>query len=56
MPIRNTDDEAKTRDGSSHIDRDDQFLHISNQVKYFQSRREPVISVDTKKKELIGRL
>lgn len=44
----------KTRDGSSHEDRDDQFLHISNQVKYFQSYNEPVISVDTKKKELIG--
>ena len=44
----------KTRDGSSHGDRDDQFLHISSQVKYFQSQNEPVISVDTKKKELIG--
>ncbi len=44
----------KTRDGSSHRDRDDQFLHISNQVKHFQSQNEPVISVDTKKKELIG--
>jgi hypothetical protein len=44
----------KTRDGSSCLDRDDQFLHISNQVKYFQSQNDPVISVDTKKKELIG--
>ena len=44
----------KTRDGSSHPDRDDQFLHIANQVKHFQSQNEPVISVDTKKKELIG--
>lgn len=44
----------KTRDGSSCTDRDDQFLHISHQVKYFQSKNEPVISVDTKKKELIG--
>ena len=44
----------KTRDGSSHIDRDDQFLHISSLVKHFQSQNEPVISVDTKKKELIG--
>ena len=44
----------KTRDGSSHIDRDDQFLHISQLVKDFQSQNEPVISVDTKKKELIG--
>ena len=44
----------KTRDGSSHEDRDDQFLYIAKQVKYFQSHNEPVISVDTKKKELIG--
>ncbi len=44
----------KTRDGSSHIDRDEQFLHISEMVKNFQSQKEPVISVDTKKKELIG--
>lgn len=44
----------KTRDGSSNIDRDEQFLHISAVVKDFQSQNEPVISVDTKKKELIG--
>ena len=44
----------KTRDGSSHVDRDEQFLHISKLVKEFQSQNEPVISVDTKKKELIG--
>lgn len=44
----------KTRDGSSHEDRDDQFLHIAKQVKKFQSQNEPVISVDTKKKELVG--
>ena len=44
----------KTRDGSSHVDRDEQFLHISKLVKDFQSQNEPVISVDTKKKELIG--
>lgn len=44
----------KTRDGSSHIDRDEQFLHIAAVVKDFQSHKEPVISVDTKKKELIG--
>ncbi|BAZ70878.1 hypothetical protein NIES4106_56750 (plasmid) [Fischerella sp. NIES-4106] len=44
----------KTRDGSQSVDRDNQFLHISNQVKSFQSQNEPVISVDTKKKELVG--
>ena len=44
----------KTRDGSFHVDRDEQFLHISAVVKDFQSQNEPVISVDTKKKELIG--
>jgi len=41
----------KTRDGSSHADRDEQFLHISRAVKHFQSLNQPVISVDTKKKE-----
>ena len=44
----------KTRDRKSHPDRDAQFLHIAQQVKYFQSENQPVISVDTKKKELIG--
>ena len=43
-----------TRDGSSESDRDEQFLHISKQVKHFQSQNQPVISVDTKKKESIG--
>jgi Rhodopirellula transposase DDE domain len=37
-------------------ERDEQFLRISNQVKYFQAQNEPVISVDTKKKELMGDL
>ena len=44
----------KRKEGSSHPDRDAQFHHIHNQVKNFQSRSQPVISVDTKKKELIG--
>ncbi|NET44759.1 ISAzo13 family transposase [Okeania sp. SIO2B3] len=44
----------KTRARKSHPDRDAQFLHITQQVKYFQSENQPVISVDTKKKELIG--
>ncbi|MGD1702838.1 ISAzo13 family transposase [Dapis sp. BLCC M229] len=44
----------KTRDRESHPDRDAQFLHIAQQVRYFQSENQPVISVDTKKKELIG--
>jgi len=44
----------KTRDGLSHPDRDEQFLHIADQVLHFQAQNLPVISVDTKKKELIG--
>ena len=44
----------KTRNGSSHQDRDAQFLHIAQQVEQFQSLDQPAISVDTKKKELIG--
>lgn len=44
----------KTLEGASHPDRDAQFAHISAQVKAFQDRGQPVISVDTKKKELVG--
>jgi hypothetical protein len=44
----------KTREGSSHADRDAQFEHINRQVCAFQERGQPVVSVDTKKKELIG--
>ena len=44
----------KTKEGSSHPDRDQQFMHISEKVKEFQSIGQPVISVDTKKKEMIG--
>jgi hypothetical protein len=44
----------KTREGASHPDRDAQFRYISQQVGQFQRRRQPVISVDTKKKELVG--
>ena len=44
----------KTDEGSSHIDRDKQFNHIHNKVKEFQESNNPVISIDAKKKELIG--
>lgn len=44
----------KTREGASHPDRNAQFEHINTKVKTFQRRGLPVISVDTKKKELIG--
>lgn len=44
----------KTREGDSHPDRDAQFQYINRQVKAFQRRGQPVISVDTKKKELLG--
>src|SRR6202521_2407688 len=44
----------KTLEGSSHPDRDAQFHHISGKIREFQSNRQPVISVDTKKKELVG--
>ena len=44
----------KTREGSSHADRDAQFEHINRQVCAFQEQGRPVVSVDTKKKELIG--
>jgi hypothetical protein len=44
----------KTQEGASHPDRDAQFLHIHETASVFQKRGEPVISIDTKKKELIG--
>jgi hypothetical protein len=45
----------KTLEGSAHPDRDAQFRHIARKTARFLKRRQPVISVDTKKKELIGR-
>jgi hypothetical protein len=44
----------KTKEGSRHPDRDAQFGHINQRVLEFQRSRQPVISVDTKKKELVG--
>ena len=44
----------KTREGASHPDRDAQFQYIATQVRSFQRRGQPVVSVDTKKKELVG--
>jgi hypothetical protein len=44
----------KTREGGGHMDRDAQFQYIADQAKTFLVANEPVISVDTKKKELVG--
>jgi hypothetical protein len=44
----------KTKEGTSHPDRNAQFEYINSTVKRFQRNGQPVISVDTKKKELIG--
>jgi len=44
----------KTREGTHHPDRDQQFQRINEDAKQFQEQNQPVISVDTKKKELIG--
>lgn len=44
----------KTQEGSSHPDRDVQFTYLNQQVQAFQRKGQPVISVDAKKKELIG--
>ena len=45
---------AKTREGHQHPDRDAQFRYINDQVRSFLGTGDPVISVDTKKKELVG--
>ncbi len=44
----------KTREGSGHMDRDAQFQYLNDQATAFLAAQEPVISVDTKKKELVG--
>jgi transposase len=44
----------KTLEGKDHPDRDAQFEHINQQVRAFQKAGQPVVSVDAKKKELIG--
>ena len=44
----------KAFEGSSHPERDEQFYYINDCVKEFVSKNQPVISVDTKKKELVG--
>jgi len=45
---------SKTREGASHPDRNAQFEYINAKVAAFQAAGEPAISVDTKKKELVG--
>jgi transposase-like protein len=44
----------KTREGGKHVDRDAQFRHINARVTATQARGQPVVSVDAKKKELVG--
>ena len=46
----------KTIEGKKHPDRDAQFLHIGKRVRAFQRAGQPVISIDTKKKEPLGKL
>ena len=45
---------VKTVEGTQHPDRDAQFRYLNHQVRKFLRRRDPVVSVDTKKKELVG--
>ena len=44
----------KVKEGSFHPDRDAQFTYIYQQAEIFQEDHQPIISVDTKKKELVG--
>ena len=44
----------KTREGGEHPDRDAQFEHVNAQAEAFLAAGEPVVSVDAKKKELVG--
>jgi len=45
---------VKQKEGPTHPDRDEQFQYIDQQVEAFRSAGQPIVSVDTKKKELIG--
>jgi transposase len=45
---------AKEKEGTAHPDRDAQFRYLDKQVRKMMKARQPVISVDTKKKELVG--
>jgi hypothetical protein len=45
---------VKTREGRQHADRDAQFRYIARRVRAAQRAQQPTISVDTKKKELVG--
>jgi len=45
---------AKTLEGQRHPDRDGQFRYLNDQVKAYQASDDPVISVDSKKKERVG--
>lgn len=45
---------TKTLEGANHPDRDEQFQYINTHVKRYLKRQQPVVSVDTKKKELVG--
>src|SRR4029450_9778784 len=45
---------SRTTEGARHPDRDAQFRYINNQVKEFVADSQPVVSVDTKKKEVLG--
>jgi transposase len=45
----------KTIEGGDHPDRNAQFQHINRRVKAYQNQGQPVVSVDAKKKELVGR-
>ncbi len=45
---------SKTKEGGNHVERNAQFEHIAAMVREFQSQGQPVVSVDAKKKELVG--
>jgi len=44
----------KTKEGGKHVDRDAQFRHIAEMVRTFHAEGQPAVSIDAKKKELVG--
>ena len=44
----------KTKEGGKHVDRDAQFRHIAEMARTFHAEGQPAVSIDAKKKELVG--
>jgi hypothetical protein len=53
MPCNSPQANSKTKEGTSHADRNARFEHLNEKMKWRLARRQPVLSLDTEK-ELVG--